>query len=400
MPPPYPTPALGAARIWARRSRKLDVTSFVISLLAVAAYLSALIAQDGSVGGFLGIGIACVGVLLSRKYLWVGSGLVVLAGLTSAVLGTDPIAIWTIGVFTAFSVALRSRNGAILGSSIGVGMFFSLAIAEHRGLLNEVAFLAIATSFTAAAAGSALRSYQRYLQESEERALEAIAWRDAETHQRIAEERVRIARDLHDVVGHEIAVMGIHLGVIEVNVDASNTAAHTAIDSARRSVQSVLLETQRILRVLRTDESEADALDGSLPTADFGRIGDLVERFRDAGVTVNAQLCETPPALDPTVSTAAYRLVQESLTNAQKYGVGAVSLRTEIINRMLVITTTNDVAPLAATPHKNPAEPRRHGFGLVGMRERALSAGGQLDINNTPTTFRVTAKLNLDGSSI
>jgi len=385
--PPIPLP-LGLA--WSRRARLLDAGSIAVTALASLTYLIALFLNGGDLGGYLGILVTVTGVALTRRYLWVGALVVVLGSYTTMFLGTDPVYGWTIAVFTAFSVALRGRRGALLGVIVGVGVYFAVVLAENQGFGNPNAFVALATSFTAAATGSALRSYGRYQHELEQRTLEAIAGREAETHQRVAEERLRIARDLHDVVGHEVAMLGIQLGVAEVNLPTGAAGSRAALDAARDSVQAVLLETQRILRVLRTD---ADAPEGSLPAPDYAGIADLVDRYRDAGVTVDAELAAEPTAIDPTVSTAAYRIVQEALTNSQRHGTGAARVSTDIDGGTLTLRVSN---ARAARP---PADAPR-GFGLVGMRERATSAGGRLEIGGDDREFRLTAVLPVDGATL
>jgi signal transduction histidine kinase len=398
-----PSHALGKADKVARRSRLLDILSLVITVAAALTYVVSLLLGPAAfaVGGFIGLTVTLVGVAVTRRFLWAGSIIVVLGGLTSAFLGTDPIAIWTLGAFTAFSVALRGRRGVLLGALIALGMYSAVVFAENKGFTSSVAIAAFASCLTFAAAGSALRSYGRYLEEAERLAMETIASREAESHQKIAEERLRIARDLHDMVGHEVAVLGIHLGVIEVNTPTANAAARNALDSARSSVQSVLLETQRILQILRSVDPDSDPLEDNSPSVDFTRIDDLVDRYRRAGVDVDARLASTPPVMDPAVSTAAFRLLQELLTNSQKHGTGPVTVRTEIQGPTLTISTSNRVfrAPAGKKSDKTDTDDsRRRGLGLVGMRERAQSAGGRLDVDHSGETFTVTATLNLDGS--
>ena len=387
----FAVPLLPLGRTWSRPARLLDIGSLVVTAVASVTYLTILLIHGGDLGGYLGIAVTVLGVALTRKYLWAGAFVVVLASYASTFLGTDPIYSWTIAVFTAFSVALRGRRGALLGAIMGAGVFFAVVLAEDQGYNNPTAFVALAMSFTAAASGSALRSYGRYQHELEQRMRDAIASREAETNQRVVQERLRIARDLHDVVGHEIAMLGIQLGVAEVNLPGGAESSRSALLSARESVQSVLLETQRILHVLRTDG--VDDTDGGLPTPGFARIGDLVARYRDVGVDVTAELCATPEGLDPAVSTAAYRILQEALTNSQRHGRGAVGVSAVADGQLLTVTVSNEKAD-------GPPADRPRGFGLVGMRERAQSAGGRLEIADTDRSFRVTAVLRIDGGTL
>ncbi|ROP44340.1 signal transduction histidine kinase [Rathayibacter sp. PhB185] len=400
---------LGArGRASTRRLRWLDLASLIITAGASATALVALVVNgfvDGrgieeGIGGYVGLGVSLVGVAIvrdllpigiadDRARLWLGTVVLVLGPVSSAMLGTDPLVPWNLAVFTSFAIALRGLSGPVVGAFIGVVSYASVVLFEGLGWVNPTAGVALAMSFAFASAGTALRSYAQFQQEVENRAVEAIAARDADAHRRVAEERLSIARDLHDVVGHEIAVLGIHLGVAEVNLPDEAGTSRASLEKARANVQSVLHETQRVLRVLRSDSGSST---DSAPTPDFARIPALIESYRAAGVVVEAQLIDPPADLDPEVSTAAYRIVQEALTNAQKHGAGpaAVSVRAE--KRLLTLSISNRRRPDRA--------PGRRGFGLIGMRERAHSAGGTLRIEETDDDYRVVAQLRIEGSRI
>ncbi|NQX12573.1 histidine kinase [Microbacteriaceae bacterium VKM Ac-2855] len=396
---------LGArGRSSTRRIRWLDLTALAVTVTASATALVALIINGFAVGagtvpgigGYVSLIVALLGVAIvrdllptriaeDRTRLWVGTVVLAFGPISSTALGTDPLVPWNLAVFTGFSIALRGLSGPLVGAVLGLVSYAAIAVFEDRGWVNPTAGVALAVSFAFASAGAALRSYAQFQQEVESRALEAIAVRDADAHRRVAEERLSIARDLHDVVGHEIAVLGIHLGVAEVNLPDAAHASRTSLEQARTSVQAVLYETQRVLRVLRSDSDPGD----SAPTPDFARIPALIESYRAAGVVVEAELIDPPAGLDPEVSTAAYRIAQEALTNAQRHGTGPASVTVSAERGLLTIIVSNSCDTARA--------PGRRGFGLIGMRERAHSAGGTLRIDETDRDYRVVAQLRLEG---
>ncbi|NQX16641.1 sensor histidine kinase [Rathayibacter sp. VKM Ac-2857] len=391
--------SLGAG-VWSRRVRFLDLGCLVVSLLAAATETYLLLQDGGALGDCVGLALILIGIGLIRirlrigphspaTHLWLGTALVALGPLSATALGGDPLVSWTIVVFTAFSITLRGLPGALVGGILGAAAYLAVIGSDGLGAVDPTAFIALTCTFTAAATGSALRSYVRYRTEFAERTRQTLASRDAETHQRVAEERLRIARDLHDIVGHEIAVLNIHLSVAQVNLPIDAVRARTSLESARTSVQSVLGETQRILHVLRTEHG-----DGSLgtPNAQFDRIPDLLGGFQRAGADIDADLCAVPAQLDPEVSTAAYRLLEEALTNSQKHGEGPVEVVTSTRGPDLRITITN-------AKRVDAAPPVRRGYGLVGMRERVTSAGGRLVLRDEEATFAVEATLRIDGSA-
>ncbi|TFC20356.1 histidine kinase [Cryobacterium glucosi] len=390
---------------WYRNPRTLDLAAVAVTLVAAATEFSVPLANGTSLFGYLPLTVSLLGVLVSRRYPWTGIVIVTLTPLLAATVAWDPLITWNIAVFTAFSVTLRALPGVWVGLLVGPTLYFAAVMYNGIGFGSPTAFTAFAFGFMAAAAGSAVRSHDRYRNELEQRTLDALAARDTEANGRVTEERLRIARDLHDVIGHEVAVLGIHLGVAEVNLPSDAAVARESLHSARTSVQSVLLETQRILHVLRSDTTEGrDSGVGLRPAPDFSGIPDLIESCRNAGVDVRADLTQAPAALDPEVSTAAFRIVQEALTNSQRHGSGPVTLSTTLSRAVLTITVSNPKTVRTAkiaSPARTGADlaPRR-GHGLVGMRERAASAGGKLVVEDRDDLFHVTATLRVDGGRI
>jgi signal transduction histidine kinase len=376
---------------WNGRPQKLDAISVVVSLLAAAVEPVHIAQRHAGSGGYLALAVTVAGVILSRKFPWPGVVAVAAGSLVAAAFSWDPLVLWTIAVFTVFSVTLRGLPGPPVGLVVAATVFTAVVVADGLGPIDPIAFTAAATSLAAAGAGSAVRSRQRYLGELQQRNRDALRRRDAETKRRVTEERLRIARDLHDLVGHEVALLGIHLGVAEVNLPEGAVEAREAVESARTGIQAVLQETQRILHVLRSDDPNEDL---SRPSPAYAGILELVRSFRDAGAQINAELCEAPSHIDTEVSSAAYRIVQEALTNSQRHGQGPVTVTTNIEGPLLIITALN------AKPAGRPESGSTRGYGLIGMRERAISAGGQLLVDDGERMFRAVATLRLDRGAL
>jgi signal transduction histidine kinase len=214
-----------------------------------------------------------------------------------------------------------------------------------------------------------------------QRAVDAEAAADLAVERGVAEERLRIARDLHDAVGHEVAVISMNLGAAEVQLPDGSAGARAALTAARVGVKGVLNEIQQILDVLRRGDAGADAA----PVADVGQISDLVNTLQAAGTPISASI-DHIGLLNPGVSAAAFRIAQEALTNAQRHGTGPIRLSVSSDAHEVIIDVQN------ARPSHEPAR-RGSGYGLTGMKERAESVGGRLEVIADAKTFHIRAHL-------
>lgn len=366
-----------------RHPHLFDIVALGSAAVALCAALLHLFFEGGSLGGFAALAIEVTGIVLSRRLPWTGLILFAGAPLLAVVTGNDPQVSWTMSVVGVFYICLRGVPGLWAGLLVAVGNYISVSTFEGSGL-GATAPVAAVLAFAAAAAGSAIRGQRQYWQELEDRARDALSTREMEASRRVAEERLRIARDLHDVVGHQIAIVNMHLGLAEVSLLPNQDRARGSLHAARSGVQAVLRETQHILNVLRVS---ADP-DESQPVAEYDQIFQLVESFRVVGLQVEANLIPPPAHLPTEVSAAAYRIVQESLTNVQRHGVGTVSITSAMTAEALIVTVAS---PMKDRMH----DPERRGYGLVGMRERAGSAGGSLRAGDIDGTFTVIADLPL-----
>ena len=251
-----------------------------------------------------------------------------------------------------------------------------------------------------AAAGNGVGHRRAYLAAVEERAARAERSAEQEALRRVAEERVRIARELHDVVAHHIAVVSVQAGAAQHLMAVDPSAAADALGHVRRSAGEVLAELGDILAVLR-QPGEGDT--GTAPAPGLRRLDALIGSFSAAGLTVDWTLRGQPQDLPATVDLVAYRIAEEALTNALKHGTGTAHLDLEHSPTSLRLCVTSPLAvPAMASARPGPVGPSTTGtgHGLLGMRERAAAVGGTLDAGpGAGGTFRVQALLPLRASS-
>jgi signal transduction histidine kinase len=235
--------------------------------------------------------------------------------------------------------------------------------------------------------GDNVRTRRAYLAELEQKVAGAEARRRAETDKAIAEERTRLARDLHDIVAHSLSVMVVQAGAARRLVGRDPAQVTEALGNIESVGRSSLDEMRRILGVLR-GEDEATNL---RPQPGLGDLVSLVEQCREAGLDVDVTTSGEPQALPPSVDVSAYRIVQESLTNTLKHAQASTAtvhvthepehLSIEIVDR----------GRLAPTPRVNGG-----GHGLAGMTERVESLGGTFEAGpRLGGGFRVRARLPL-----
>lgn len=355
------------------------VTSAIVEVVASV--------RDGAgAGAIVGILVTAAGVFAGLRWRWLGLAAVVVGPLLAALDGHEPVAAWSIACFAAFLFALRGMPGLAAGAVIGAGNLLVNALVSGtiRPTVDPVPSIAGVIALTMAAIGSSMRNRQKYWFELEQRTRDALATRQAAVDRAVAEERLRIARDLHDSVGHNIAVVNMHLGSAEVRLPEGAEHVREALVAARGGVQEVLRETQQILRVLRAGSGE----ESLLPTPGHGRIDQLVESVRAAGVEVEAILSGLEEDLPARISVATYRIVQEALTNAHRHGAGPVSLRVEVgAGRRVLIESANRCRA------GDPPDHQGGGNGLAGIRERAASVGGTLEVRGEPPVFWIRAIL-------
>lgn len=312
------------------------------------------------------------------------------------------IVLYTVAV-TGRPLRTLLTGGVVLGAMVSV----VTAIDAHQGLeLLRISGWIIAVLFF----GVDVRFYRRYVASMVERAERAERTREEEARRRVTEERLRIARDLHDLLAHSITVIGVQTSVAShiLTVDPERLdreAVARALDDIAGTCREARAELRTTLQVLRTDSPESD---GPLPG--LVALPGLVRAAEAAGATVELSVRAPASGIAPATGAATYRIVQESLTNAVRHAGPGVRIRVavepEADRPALRVTVTDDGAgggsgpggaaeggPAPRSAERGASGP---GFGIVGMRERARSSGGTLAVGPLPGGgFEVAAVLPL-----
>jgi signal transduction histidine kinase len=241
----------------------------------------------------------------------------------------------------------------------------------------------------ALAVGEAVRSQRAFIAAIRERAERAERERELEARRRVGEERVRIARDVHDVVAHSIATISTQASVgVHVGRDEPARAVEV-LESIKAVSAQALHDLRHALGVLR-DESGDGPTD---PTPSVHDVPGLVQRARDSGLSVVLRMEGSSAALPTALQVAIYRIVQEGLTNVMRHASGAqATVRVAVGGHRVEVDVTDDGggAPTASSDSGS-------GSGLVGMRQRASAMGGELEAGREADGgFRVRAVLPLD----
>jgi signal transduction histidine kinase len=231
------------------------------------------------------------------------------------------------------------------------------------------------------------RVVRRVTQDAATRLADADADRERATHEAAAAERDRIARELHDVVAHSVSVMVVRAGGQRLRLADKDVEAATAFADIEQAGREALTELRAMLGVLRAPgptESPREPLPGS------AAIDAMVDRLRGAGQHVDLVEFEVPPDLPAGVSLGAYRVIQEALTNALRYGSGPVELAVGARDEVLRITARNAVGSGRADGA---------GRGLAGMRERVRLLGGTLAAGEDAGTWTLDARLPISAAA-
>ncbi|MGW7210299.1 sensor histidine kinase [Streptomyces sp. NPDC054837] len=236
--------------------------------------------------------------------------------------------------------------------------------------------------------GSRDRLRRAHTESVQARAAYAERTREEEARLRVAEERLRIARELHDVVAHHMAVANAQAGTARHLAPTHPEQAMKLLDELTATTSSALLELRATVGVLRQigDDLGDDSLE---PAPGLDRLPELIATCESAGVEVTVVTEGEPRPLSPGVDLTAYRIIQEALTNVTKHGAGTgASVRLTYSDSRVLISVTNDAATTTSVPGG--------GYGLMGMRERAHSVGGDLHAGPRPEGgFEVATALPL-----
>lgn len=336
-------------------------------------------------------GAACAAVALRRtRPMPVFVAATVLAEGHLAVLGSQAgLLVLAAPLIVLYTLAQASGwvRAAVPGG-IAVLTVFVLHAAlrlEWAGPQN-VALLALGG--LAVAAGEAARSRRAYVAAVEARAQLAERSVEQEAERRVTEERLRIARELHDVLGHHLALITVHAGAAADVLDDRPAAARASLTHIRGAGQAALAELRDVVVLLRRPGEPATPTE---PAGGLARLDELVVAFGRSGLRVDRRVIGAARPLPAAVDLTAYRVVQESLTNVAKHADGSgATVRLEYgPDQLRVVVADDGPGPRAAIGG---------GHGVAGMRERVEAVGGRMDAGPGPGGgFRVDARLPLAG---
>ena len=380
---------------WFRRDRRrVDVA--VAAATTLIGTLLVFGASDEFDAGWpeVAAGIGVFALLLLRR--WKPLPLLALALVWTAV----HVAIWqrptqmVFGMLVLLATAcirLDRRRAIALGCSIAVLLYVFGLLSNDAEFADARAVIGIAWTAGAVGIADAIRSWRSYRASAEAQIRSTMLAAQAETRQQVSEERLAIARELHDLLAHNLSVMNVQTGAALHLLRTDPDTAEASLVEARDAGRTVLDELRELLSVLRQPD-DADAMPtGSLPT--FDELPELVQTVRRAGLTTEWSATGSPRLLAPAVSLAAYRIAQEALTNAAKHGTGTADLVTTWSSDALRIRVSNPIGPHTSATGS--------GLGVVGMRERATVHGGQLTtrIDNGQHTVEASLPITADSAA-
>lgn len=336
--------------------------------------------------------ISCGATTLRRR--WPVLALVLAAAPIAVcpLIGMDHGVLPAAVIIPLINVFLRvQRRTALIVGACCVAMITGAAVAaavENRVYSESTppGFSVLVLGIVCIAIGEARRSRRDYVSEVEARARRAEHGREQEARRRVAEERVRISRDLHDILAHHIALITVQAGAAAHVLDKQPEKAREALQHIREAGAQALTDLHETITVLRSGEDGGEV--PAEPTAGLDRLDDLIDGFAQLGVEVLTEVRGARRRLPATADVAAYRVIQESLTNVRKHA-GPVRARVllDYGPRQICVQVENHEAALATACSGT-------GHGLIGMRERTLTLGGSLEAGPLPGGgFRVAATI-------
>ncbi|MGW8569455.1 sensor histidine kinase [Streptomyces niveus] len=377
------------------REGAVTATAFVLCLLGGVVQVDDTLTAPPAAAYVIAV-VSCAVLPLRRRAPLAALAATTASGVLVAPLGLllSPLIVAP-ALITAYSYALTARTerraaGAVLGTSVvllvaSTPLFGGVSWQDASRMGSVAAF-----PLMAGVLGHSVRNRRAYLAAVEERARRAEESRDGEARRRVAEERVRIARELHDLVAHQITL---------ANAQAT-VAAHLfdiRPEQTRKSLRELVETTGHALDELRSTvgllRQSGDTAGPAEPAPGLSRLPALLASFRGAGLEVSVEQEGTARPLAPGVDLTAYRIVQEALTNVTKHAATGTA-RVHLVwsrDRVTVTVADDGEGAGAVAVHSRPP-----GYGLIGMRERVTAAGGQLSAGRRPEGgFLVCAELPL-----
>ncbi|WP_197094041.1 sensor histidine kinase [Nonomuraea sp. SBT364] len=373
-----------------RRQQAADLGLAMVVLVVVGTAISANVGSAGAEPPLAayGFGLLLSGLMFVRRR-WPVATLVVTAAalLVYYVLSYPPVGLAVPVAAALYSAAEQGKLRWAAGTAVALLVISTTARTAHG---DDPAYLygfELATSVGLMAAvialGDTVRSRRGWRAELDKQARAARAEREREAARRVGEERLRIARDLHDLLGHTISVISLHTDVAREALRDDPDAAERSLAVVRDACGDVVTELRASLRALRAD---AEPPDGLAPVPGLDRLEELVRPAREAGLEVAVSVRGTPVPLPAVADATAYRVVQEALVNVLKHAdAGRVAVGLEYGADALLVRVRDDGKGAPGVDG---------GWGIMGMRERVGLLGGGLRVSSRPPEgFEVEARV-------
>lgn len=336
-----------------------------VALVLLLAGPLALLARRRYPGPVLGVVLAVTVTYVALDYPYGPVFLSVVVALAGAVLRGHRLVAW-VGAGSAYVALLVTQ--ALPGGARAPGLALAAGIAAWMLVVML------------ACEGLRIRA---------ERAADAARSRAEQDRHRAGEQRLRIARELHDVLAHNISLINVQASVALHLLDERPDSARSALATIKQASKDVLTEMRSVLGVLRGVDEAAPRV----PAPSLGRLDELVARSVDAGLDLHTEVRGDPVPLPASVDLAAYRILQEALTNAARHANPARATALITYRRdALTVQVDNERAST------EPSDPEGTGNGIAGMRERVTALRGEFSAGPLPggREFRVSATLPLD----
>ena len=342
------------------------------------------------------VSIVVYAVLMARRRFPIGTVAVAVIG--SVVLMADGMAypLTLPAVFYGlYAVALGATQLRALAVGVTVkAVLLTASLITHPGITGFVILLGAALAVTT---GTAARSHRAWVADAEERAKRAEQAREDEANRRVAEERLRIARELHDAVGHHVALINVQAGALACLLDDEDLSqARESVTHIQRASEEALEDLRLTVGLLR-EPGAAEPTEPAEPVPGLDRLEELICSFAGAGLQVTREVTGQARPLPEAVELTAYRVIQESLTNTRKHaGCDTAVVRLGYAPRALRLAVEDEGKAVTRGSGCVPG-----GHGIVGMRERVAAVGGQLSAGPRPEGgYRVFAELPLRAAGV
>jgi signal transduction histidine kinase len=384
-------------------SRRLPASAWVfdsaLALVAASlpmAFFASMPVPSGVPVGVVALGYALVllhtlPLVARRRFPGAVLALCVASGLAFAALFLPPFFLGPAILVAVYSVAAYGRRwvplAGLVVAEVGLAaVWFTPAMLDRSTFLLYMGIIAVAWVL-----GRFVGDRQVYAAQLEERTAELERAREELARRAVVEERLRLARELHDVVAHAMSVIAVQSGVGAHVADTQPEEAARALVAIEATSRAALEELRRLLGVLRQeDEPQGDLA----PVPGLADLDSLLAELAKAGLAVKLQVNGTRPPVPAGVDLSAYRIVQEALTNVVKHaGPARVQVVVGYRGQEVTVEVTDDGRGAVTSGSDGQVGT---GHGLIGMRERVAAFGGELEVGPRPGGgFRVAARLPL-----